>query len=194
MYGWRTVFGIVHVIVASLCSKYFNKVSQNFIISKCYESTDENEKFVVIYNFHVFAIQSLFSFLLGLYYFELKNYFFDLSFTSLCYWFVVGLIINMRWMFEHFLKVEFDNFNLDKNFSYKLISIIFAHFLVNLLNVTQYVDSVEWISYFILLLCSLYINSLQYDMEIQNVDFEQLRPSIYSVSMKNNSIYIPTDN
>lgn len=97
-------------------------------------------------------------------------------------------------MFEHFLKVEFDNFNLDKNFSYKLISIIFAHFLVNLLNVTQYVDSVEWISYFILLLCSLYINSLQYDMEIQNVDFEQLRPSIYSVSMKNNSIYIPTDN
>lgn len=185
---------MLYVIIASLCSKYFTKVSQNFIVSKCYESTDQNEKFVVVYNLHIFIVLVAFTLIPGFYTFAFRDFFFEFSFTTIVYWLLVGLVVNMRWLLEHFFRVEFDNFNLDKNFSYKLISVVFAHFLANLLQTHQLVTNVEWISFFVLLLCSLYINSLQYEMQIQNVDFEQFRPSIYSLNEKNNSIYVPTDN
>lgn len=103
---------------------------------------------------------------------------------------VVGMVLNARWLLEYFFKIEFDNFNLERNFAYKLLTIVFAYFFMNVLNIEQKVTNVEWVAYFVLLLSALYINSLQYDIKNYNDDVEQARGSFTSANMMDHSVYL----
>lgn len=148
------------------------------------DSETEDDKFIVVYNLHIYVIQATFAFAIGLFEFNWIDFVFCVSWQDFLYWIAVGFIINVRWLLEHFFNVEFDNFNLEKNFAYKLLSIVFAHFFINLLNVQEIVSNIEWIAYFVLLLSALYINSLQHDIEAEHNVMEQARKSFNSGSMK----------
>lgn len=182
-WGFDLVYGFLSVVVAHASTKSFNAMSQDFLLSRYFDSETESARFVVVYNLQIHVIQTCAAFLVGAFYFQWADFVFGASGWNVFYWASVGVTLNARWLLEHFFRVEFDNFNLDKNFAYKMVSVVFAFFFIHVLEVDQTVTKVEWVAYFILLLSALYINSLQTEVQQQSADIEQARYSFNSANM-----------
>lgn len=57
----------------------------------------------------------------------------EVYFSSLIFWIIFGIIINLKSILEIFLNINFNGINLNRNFSYKFITPLFAHIISILL-------------------------------------------------------------
>ena len=198
-FGFNIVLGFLYVIFSLICNKAYIFFSLEFFEEHSYQVDYNKEEFVMNYNVHIYITTALVIFVLGFKFFFFKNYFFDLSIFQVFFWLLISCISNLRWIMELKLKVQFDNFNLEKNFSYKFLMVIFSHFLMQLLKENQYVGPLEWVAYFFLLIYSLQMNSIKRDLDVVNLELNTSRRNSYRMSFKSNyskngSFYFPDQN
>lgn len=181
-FGYLLFLGFFFVIFSLVCNKAYIYFSLEFFEEHSYQVDYNKEEFVMNYNVHIYITTAFVIFFLGFKCFYIKNYFFDLSLFQIFFWLIISCISNLRWIMELKLKVQFDNFNLEKNFSYKFLMVIFSHFLMQLLKENQYVGPLEWIAYFFLLIYSLQMNSIKQDLDVMSVELN----NSYRMSFQSN--------
>lgn len=182
------------MVLACLANKNAIRMADNFLFSRYYDSSTDNDRFVIIYHLHIAIVQTVLSALIGLFAFRWSHYIFDISATKLGIWLVVGLVLNAKWLMDWAFNFHIFKSSNEKQFGIKFATIAIAQIFLRLIGVHQPVSWVEWIAYAIMVVASFYIHRLKFDNELTLMDIEPSRPSTISLNVKYNSIYIPSNN
>lgn len=169
-------------------------MAENFLFSRYYDSSADNDKFVVIYNLHLSIVQIVLSTMVGVFKFRLVDFLFEFSPSKLLLWGIIGIVLNVRWLIDFGLGLQVDRADTDRKFGLRFLTVCVAQAAVMGLGLSQHVSWLEWTGYAALCVAAFYIHIFKFETEITIVDIEPSRPSTISLNVKNNSIYIPSNN
>lgn len=193
-YRVAIIYGLLTVSLACLFHKYSNKMAENFLFSRYYDTVSDNDKHVIVYNLHLSIVQIVFAALIGLLKFHWQDYFFGFSILKIGIWILIGVVLNVKWLADWIMDIQFDRSASEKQFGLRFAAIAVAQVVTRAIGVHQPVSWIEWGSYAVLLVTSFFIHKLRFEHELQIVDIEPTRPSTISMNVKYNSIYIPSNN
>ena len=167
---------------------------ENFLYSCYYDSSSNNDKFIIIYNLHIAIIQTMITLFIGVFKFNWSDYVFNVSITRIFLWIIICVVINIRWLLDWTLGYRIDRTATEKEFGFRFITVSIAQVAVWLFGIRQSNSWVEWICYIVMCVAAFYFYIFRVESELKIVDIETNRPSTISMNVRYNSIYVPGNN